>query len=172
MSDLQGKSEPRITDKQKMGAGILAAGVAAATLLIMPFEGKRNDVYLDPSHIPTGCYGRIKGMKMGDHYTDGQCKAFLTEDVAEHAAPLVKCLPATVTPNVFGAMLSFGYNAGPGTVCKNFAPLIAAGRTREACAKLSLYVYSRDRKTGKQIKYRGLERRRAAERALCEKGLR
>ena len=72
---------------------------------------------------------------------------------------------------VLGAMISFGYNAGPGTVCSRFAPLINAGHPEQACAKLSSYVFSRDRRSGRMIRYQGLVNRRVQERRLCEAGL-
>lgn len=165
---------PPVSTKTAVAGGaatVLAAATIAAVALIQPFEGKVNKGYLDPSHIPTACWGHVGGVVVGRVYSDAECQRYLTDDVRSHAAPIVRCITGPVTAGTLGAMISFGYNAGPGTVCAKFAPLINAGRSREACAKLSLYVFSRDRASGRMVRYRGLERRRAAERALCERDL-
>lgn len=164
------------TRTQTVVAGGAAAALAAATLLATPliqsFEGKRNVGYFDVSSVATSCWGHVGGVVVGRRYSDEECSALFTEDFRRHAAPVVKCITGPVTPGTLGAMISFSYNAGPGVVCSKFAPLINAGNPRAACERLSLYVYSRDRVTGRMVRYRGLERRRAAERALCEEGLR
>lgn len=151
---------------------VTGAGIALAVAIIMPFEGRPVAGYFDPSHIPSNCWGHTGAdVVVGRVESLEHCKALLTADVRAHAAPLARCITAPISAQTFGAMVSFAYNAGPGTVCKSFAPLLNTGRPYEACAKLSLYVYSRDRRSGQMVKLPGLVRRRAAERALCEKGI-
>lgn len=152
--------------------GGAAAAIALAVAVIQPFEGKRNVAYLDPSSIPTSCWGHTGAdVVVGRRYSDAECERLLTADVRAHAAPLEACITGPVTAGTFGAMVSFAYNAGPGVVCSKFAPLINAGNSAAACAKLSQYVYSRDRRTGRMVRLPGLISRRAAERALCERDL-
>lgn len=165
------QTRPRTAAVVGGAAGALAAASLLAAPLIQSFEGYRNVGYLDPSSIPTNCWGHVGGVVVGRRYSDEECKALFTADFRRHATPVVRCITGDVTPGTLGAMISFSYNAGPGVVCGKFAPLINAGNSRAACAKLSLYILSRDRRDGKLKPLAGLVRRRAAERALCERDL-
>mgnify|MGYP001597181193 CR=1 FL=1 len=65
---------------------------------------------------------------------------------------------------MLAAFVSFDFNTG--AYCRSAIPaLVAKGEDRAACAQLSRWVYVRGRRVP------GLVNRRAAERALCERGL-
>jgi lysozyme len=157
----------------KSGRGSLAAvvgGPAAVLLLaIVPaFEGMRNDPYLDVVKIRTVCFGHTGADIQGRRYSDAECRAMLDKDLARHAAPVLTCTPELRgRPYQTAAAVSFAYNAGTTAWCTSgMARDFRQGRDHAACAGLSKWVYAGGRRV------EGLVRRRAAERALCERGLR
>lgn len=155
---------PRVVIAAVSGA---LAGAAAVAPLVIDFEGWERKVSPDPIGIPTGCAGVTAGMKPGQTFTDEQCVALTAAALAKHGAEIAPCLPAEVPVDTRGAFISFAYNVGTGAFCKStLAKKAQAGDLVGACAELSRWTYA----GGKQ--WPGLIRRRAAERALCEKGLR
>lgn len=149
-------------------AGVIAAaGLAVGT--IAEFEGYVPIGYPDPAHgaeLPTGCFGATKGIVLGKRYTDQECAAMLAEDVVKHGIDIAPCLPAELPLETRAAFTSFAFNVGAAKFCASTLSRKArAGDLRGACAELSKWVYAGGRKM------RGLERRRKAERELCESGL-
>lgn len=142
-----------------VGAVLTMLALAAAT--IAPWEGKRNEPYRDPIGILTVCYGETR-VEMR-RYTDAECTAMLQSAAAEFAEGVRKRNPAIASyPHQWAAHTSFAYNVGLGTYGKSsVARLFAEGKQAEACRFLGRYVYA----GGKPLK--GLQRRRAAETALC-----
>ncbi len=162
-----------MTDPGKSGRGTLAVmvGAPAAALLlsIVPaFEGMRNDPYLDVVRVRTVCFGHTGADIETRHYSDAECRAMLEKDLARHAAPVLACTPELKgKPYQTAAAVSFAYNAGTTAWCTSgMARDFRQGHDREACAGLSKWVYAGGRRV------EGLVRRRTAERALCERGLR
>jgi len=134
--------------------------------MIQAYEGTRTVAYIDPVGIVTDCTGHTgPDVHLGEVETLAQCKAIFTADQQAVIKRIASCTKGTAPVDTWAAMTSFSFNAGSGTYCKKFAPLIDAGRLSAACAKLSLYVNAGG------MPLAGLVRRRAAERALCEKGL-
>ncbi|WP_443747252.1 lysozyme [Asticcacaulis solisilvae] len=161
-----------MTESVKPGRGALAVAVgapAAALLLsIVPaFEGMRNDPYLDIVRVKTVCFGHTGADIQNRHYSDAECRAMLEKDLARHAAPVLACTPQLKgRPYQTAAVVSFAYNAGTTAFCRSgMARDFRRGHDREACAGLSRWIYAGGRRV------EGLVRRRAAERALCERGL-
>jgi len=159
-----------ITPRARL-AGLIGAGaMTILTSLVMQWEGKRNTPYQDIAGIPTVCYGHTgDDVKPGQQYTDAQCVMLLYEDLIQHAAAL-DCLSEDARRNLTdaqkAALISFAYNVGPGNFCRSTLVKKAnAGYMHLACAQLSRW----DKVGAKPVK--GLARRRAAERALCEEGL-
>jgi lysozyme len=83
------------------------------------------------------------------------------------AKSVLACSPELrVRPNQLGPAVDFAYNAGVGAWCKSaMARRFEAGDWGGGCAAFSQWIYA----GGKVLP--GLVKRRAAERALCEKGL-
>lgn len=145
-------------------------GVAAAVMLVATvsqFEGAHNVGYTDPVGIPTKCFGDTHDVKVGHYYTDEECLASLHTQLAAHAEGVLRCTPRLKGhDNQLTAAVSFAYNVGVGAYCKSsVARRFNAGDWRGACAEMSKWT-----KAGGKV-LPGLIRRRAAERALCEKGL-
>lgn len=160
--------EPQIKP-QSVGSSLAVKGIGAALLLAAPvvmfFEGKRNDAYYDnlPSvALITACYGHTDpSLKITDKFTDAQCKDLLLEDLTEANAGVNACIKAPLTDGERGALISFTYNVGRGTLCKStLAKKANAGQP--FCSELSRFVYA-----GGKVR-NGLVKRRAAERKLCE----
>jgi len=151
--------------------GFIGAGaLSVLTPLVMHWEGKRNVPYHDIAGIPAVCYGHTgDDVKPGQQYSDAQCVMLLYQDLMRHAQAL-DCLSedarARLTDTQKAAFISFAYNVGTGNFCRSTLVKKAnAGYMRLACAELSRW----DKVGKKPVK--GLARRRAAERQLCEQGL-
>jgi len=145
-----------------------AAGAAAIVLcagLVAHFEGYSPTGYADPIAIPTACWGHTgDGVVVGRRYSTEQCEAWLNADLV-HANLLVRrCITKRPMPLPFeAAMTSATFNAGAAIVCSStLGKLANQGKWAQACAQLDRWVYARG------IKFNGLVRRRAAERAMCE----
>ncbi|MDI5994424.1 lysozyme [Pseudomonas sp. MDMC216] len=160
----------------------VAAAILIATPVVSYFEGRNLLAYLDPVGIPTICDGWTYGVRLGDVATDAECDEKTRLALEEAARTFERWVPAKVIAAMdtksIAAFLSMIYNTGPGKpgVKDGFVWLksgrhstmllhLQAGRIEPACAQLSYWVNAGGRK------FRGLERRRAAERELCEAGL-
>lgn len=142
---------------------IAAYGLGAAVSLIATFEGYRQRAYLDPVGIPTICFGYTAGVKMGDYRTENECRQLLDVEVLRAYDGVKRCIHVPLKPHQAGAFTSLAYNIGTGAFCKSTLVRKAnAGDMRGACAQLDRWVYARG------TKLKGLIRRRAAERAMCE----
>lgn len=146
-------------------AAAMAAILAITTPAIEREEGMRLAPYLDPVKIWTECAGHTRNVDPKHINTLAECRGKLDADQRETILAEGRCTKVAVPIESFAAFTSFGFNAGAGTYCRKFAPLVNAGNLRGACAKLSLYVYAKGRWLP------GLAARRARERALCERGL-
>lgn len=153
---------------KSLGGGS-AAAIAAATLLVLvpAEEGTVYRGYLDPVGIPTKCMGDTENVIVGRKYSFEECTASLNKRLADHAEPVVACVPQLVgRPNQLVAAVDLAYNIGSDAFCKSsIAKHYRAGRLAQACAGYSAWVYAK----GKKLP--GLVKRRAKERALCEKDL-
>lgn len=148
---------------------LIASGIAASNL-VGPHEGWVSRAYPDPAHgwaVPTACLGATQGIVKGRSYSDQECMDFLIRDLAAHGAKIAPCLPADIPVKTRAALISFAYNVGPDALCRStLARKAKAGDLAGACAELSRWTYA----GGRQLP--GLVKRRAAERAMCEEGLR
>lgn len=141
----------------------------------MLWEGYVPNTYADPIGIPTSCYGHVGPENQpGRKFSDSECKALLEGDLAEAYALVKRCITSPMTDGQAAALTSFAYNVGPGAkgrkdgICmlkSGKQPRIRAyanaGMWPQACAELSKWIHPK-------IVSRGLARRRAAERAMCE----
>lgn len=139
--------------------GALAIGLSAAT--VMHFEGLELTGYADPVGIPTECWGSTPNAKIGLTRSLDYCKALLSEDLRTHWAGVSRCIKTELYPHEAAAILSWTFNVGVGAACKStLIKLANAGKP--FCGEFEKWVYASG------VKFKGLVRRRAAERALCE----
>lgn len=150
-------------------AGRVAAVLAAAALVapsVALHEGWLKVGYADPVGIPTACAGHTGGVQIGRRYSDDECMALLGQDLVSHGLDISRCLPDTLPAETRGAFISFAFNVGAAKFCAStLARKAKAGDLPGACAELSKWVNAGGRPLP------GLVKRRAAERAFCEKGL-
>ena len=155
-----------MNDRAKLIAKIGATAVALVIPVVTYYEGKVNRTYVDPVGVLTSCYGHTgPELKPGQTFTDEQCLAQLEADLTKHAIAL-DCVRVPLTDGQKAAFLSFAFNVGNGAFCSS--TLVRRANTGDmpgACAELSKWVYA----GGKQLP--GLVKRRAAERAMCERDL-
>ncbi len=159
-------------DKKKPAAlaALVGAGAAAILFATVPaHEGEVLTTYLDPVGIATVCYGDTnpKMAIPGASYSREECLQSLERQLVAHAEPVLTCAPdVTSSPEMTAAFVSLAYNIGTGAFCKStVVRKYKAGDYDGACAAIEMW----NRAGGKILP--GLVRRRADERALCEKGI-
>ena len=155
-----------MNDRSKLIAKIGAAAAALAISTVTFYESTVQRTYRDPIGIITACTGHTgPELKMGQTFTREQCDDMLAKDLLEHAAAL-DCIKAPLADGQKAAFLSFAFNVGNGAFCgSTLARKANAGDMRGACAELSRWTLAGGRELA------GLVKRRAAERALCERDL-
>lgn len=141
----------------------------AVVLLTAPFvvdeEGVVLTRYADPVGIPTACIGETDTEVVGFKrvFTRDECVAVMGASLYAHAMKLEPCVKRDITRQQAAALLSWSYNVGVGAACgSTLMKKLNAGQPW--CAELDKWVYA------KGIKLRGLVKRRAAERRMCETG--
>ncbi|WP_057921140.1 lysozyme [Lysobacter capsici] len=145
-------------------AGVIAAGVLAiAAAFVAPWEGREHVPYRDIVGVLTVCDGHTGKDIEQRRYSDAECDRLLQGDLAVANAHVRRCITRAMPRNVEAALTSAAFNLGPAVVCgSTLSRLANAGDFAGACAQLSRWDYA----GGRQVK--GLTRRRAAERQLCE----
>ena len=150
-------------------SGLIAAAILLAAPLTAKYEGLRLQPYPDPGNpkLLTVCHGDTE-VPMRT-YTPDECLVLLKSRQAKDYAPAVlKCVPGFADPRqkyAFAASVDFAYNAGWSAFCKSpMARKFNAGDWAGGCKAFSGYYI---RSNGKV--FRGLVRRREAERGLCLK---
>lgn len=155
--------------KKKVAAGLTAATLTACAAFVGDFEGLYTKAYLDPIGVPTICFGETEGVKMGDRYTPAQCSQMLQAKLPRYWSEIAACMGADLADSLPDtrkiALTSFAYNVGSGAFCRStLLKRLKAGNTVGACNELLKW-----NRAGRKI-FRGLERRRQAERKLCLQG--
>ena len=155
-----------MNDRSKLIAKIGAAAAALAISTVTFYESTVQRTYRDPIGIVTACTGHTgPELQMGQTFTREQCDDMLAKDLLEHAAAL-DCIKTPMADGQKAAFLSFAFNVGNGAFCgSTLARKANAGDMRGACAELSRWTLA----GGRELP--GLVKRRAAERALCERDL-
>lgn len=164
-----------MTGEPRRRAAMAAAGatlaIALATPLVMSLEGDGDRIgYLDVVRVPTACWGHTgDGVVVGRRYAEAECRRFLDADLRRHADGIARCIHVDVPPESLAAFVSFSFNVGVDGFCRSsIARRLNEGDLGRACAGLSAWVLAG--RPPRRI--RGLVNRRAAERRLCEQGLR
>ena len=155
------------TQNKLASRGIIGAVALSAALLVMPWEGKRNEVYLDPANILTSCYGHTgPELKPGMKFTDEQCLDKLAADLSKHNRQMLAFVKVPLSEGEHAAYLSFAYNAGAGRWQNStMLQLLNQGKRKEACHQLMRWVYIKGQFS------QGLQNRRRAEAKLCMRDL-
>lgn len=127
--------------------------------LIKEFEGLRLTAYRCPAGVYTIGYGHTRRVKRGMKITEEEASAFLTADLL-NSEKAVERYDSVYhwNQNEFDALVSFTFNCG----ATNLRSLLRNGRRNRSQIAATLPLY---RKAGGKV-LRGLERRRAAEKAL------
>ena len=127
--------------------------------LIKQFEGVRLTAYKCPAGVYTIGYGHTRGVKHGMKITEEEASAFLTADLL-NSEKAVERYDSVYhwKQNEFDALVSFTFNCG----AANLRSLLRNGRRNRSQIAETLPLY---RKAGGKV-LKGLERRRAAEKAL------
>lgn len=127
--------------------------------LIKQFEGVRLTAYKCPAGVYTIGYGHTRGVKRGMKITEEEASAYLTADL-RNSEKAVERYDSVYhwNQNEFDALVSFTFNCG----AANLRSLLRNGRRNRSQIAATLPLY---RKAGGKV-LKGLERRRAAEKAL------
>lgn len=127
--------------------------------LIKQFEGVRLTAYKCPAGVYTIGYGHTRGVQRGMKITEEEASAYLTADLrnSEKAVERYDSIYHW-NQNEFDALVSFTFNCG----AANLRSLLRNGRRNRSQIAATLPLY---RKAGGKV-LKGLERRRAAEKAL------
>lgn len=127
--------------------------------LIKEFEGLRLTAYRCPAGVYTIGYGHTRGVTRGMKITEEEASAFLTADL-RNSEKAVERYDGIYhwRQNEFDALVSFTFNCG----ATNLRALLRNGRRNRSQIAATLPLY---RKAGGKV-LKGLERRRAAEKAL------
>ena len=131
--------------------------------LIKQFEGVRLTAYKCPAGVYTIGYGHTRGVKRGMKITEEEASAYLTADLrnSEKAVERYDVIYHW-NQNEYDALVSFTFNCG----ATNLRALLRNGRRNRSQIAATLPLY---RKAGGKV-LKGLERRRAAEKALFLEG--
>ena len=127
--------------------------------LIKQFEGVRLTAYKCPAGVYTIGYGHTRGVQRGMRITEEEASAFLASDLL-NSEKAVERYDSVYhwNQNEFDALVSFTFNCG----ATNLRALLRNGRRNRSQIAEILPLY---RKAGGKV-LKGLERRRAAEKAL------
>lgn len=141
--------------------------VAALVLtLVLSFEGYTHRAIIPvPGDPPTACRGHVvtNGQTV---FTDEECDMLTNADINAVIAAISADIPKDAPPGVVGAVGDFCYNVGI-QKCKasTLYRYIREGQYLKACDEFPKWELAH----GKV--YKGLVRRRQAERNLCMKGI-
>ena len=127
--------------------------------LIKQFEGVRLTAYKCPAGVYTIGYGHTRGVQRGMKITEEEASVYLTADLL-NSEKAVERYDSVYhwNQNEFDALVSFTFNCG----AANLRSLLRNGRRNRSQIAETLPLY---RKAGGKV-LKGLERRRAAEKAL------
>lgn len=148
--------------------------IAIAIAIAAPFEGLRQVAYYDPPGILTVCYGTTTNVVKNKVYSIEECKALLQKDMSDTVDAVMKCTDKlNLSVDTTAAFSDGGYNFGVSVICdpnkSTLAKKLVAGDVVGACNELT--KWDKARIGGKLVSLPGLTKRRAAERALCLKGI-
>ena len=90
----------------------------------------------------------------------------LVDDIRRTERGMAACLPQTLPQETYDAVIAFAFNVGISAACHStLVTLLQQRQWRQACDQLPRWIYVNGKKN------KGLEQRRATERALCLQGI-
>lgn len=155
----------------------LAYAFAATLSLVAAFEGYSNyPVIPVPGDPPTACRGFANAENR--YYSDDECDQITAAQINKTLAAISKDIPG-LPPEILGAAGDMCFNTGM-TECRQatFYSHLRAHRYRQACEAMATKRFDEDGLChgygcgwahGRM--YKGLQKRRQAERELCLKGV-
>ena len=143
-------------------------GSIAGTALVASvayWEGTEYKPYYDVVGVLTVCNGYTgPDIIPGKTYGKQECDSLLKKELTTHGMGVLKCTKVPLNQNQYDAYASFAYNVGVGAYCKStLLKKLNAEDYTGACNELLKWNMA-----GGKV-YKGLTRRREAERALCLK---
>ena len=136
----------------------------AAVALIKTSEGLRLEAYPGGYTWLIG-YGHARTARKGMTITEAQAEALLRQDLADCEQAVTSQVTKDVTENMFGALVSFCYNLGPGGMARSsIISALNAGDYRQAADNFLLY--NKAKINGEKQVVPHLAERREKERAL------
>lgn len=129
--------------------------------LIKSFEGLELEAYLCPANIWTIGYGHTGDVKEGDTITKAEADELLEKDLEKFRGGVNRCVKVPLNENQFGALVSFAYNVGIGSLQSSTLLKLLNACDYDAASDQFL----RWNKSGGKV-LTGLTRRREAERAV------
>ena len=132
--------------------------------LIADAEGCRTTPYQCSAGVWTNGIGHTEGVTPSSVVSERQAAVNLVYDVMRVERALEICVPVDMPSQVYDALVSFAFNVGTGAACRSTLVAFAKrGEWVQVCEQLPRWVYVNG------VKNRGLENRRARERAYCLK---
>lgn len=136
---------------------------AIASDFVKSFEGLELTAYQCSAGVWTIGYGHTKGVKSGDEISSYEAEQLLIEDLTAISDDLNRLVDVPVSQGQYVALLSLAFNVGATALKKSTLLSKLNRRDYEGAAEeFDKWVYA----GGKVVE--GLQRRRAAERALFE----
>lgn len=135
--------------------------------LIKEFEGFQARPYICPAGFPTVGYGHVilSGETFDGSLTEEAATAVLYKDLPRYEGPVDRLIEAPLSQGQFDALVSFTFNLGERALAEStLRRLINKNLFAEAGPQFDRWVFAGT------TKLPGLVRRRAAERALFERG--
>lgn len=129
--------------------------------MVRDFEGFRDKAYQCSAGVWTLGYGHTRGVKKGMTCTKDQADMWLSEDLGEAEAAVIKYVKVPLTDNQYGALVDFTFNLGQGSLASStLLRLLNDGDYTKAADQFTRWVKA----DGNVIE--GLVRRREAEKKL------
>ncbi len=136
---------------------------ASKTLIqaVKGFEGLRLKAYYDSAGVATIGYGHTRGVKMGQHITEGEAEQMLEQDLWE-AGRFANTIPELNTQGRYDAVVDFIFNLGVDRFKRStlYKHIIHHAPDKLIQKEFGKWVYATDSKTGKKVKLPGLVKRR------------
>ena len=154
----------KINRRMAVAGGGIVLVTSTLVAFVSSYEGTRYRPYRDVGNVWTVCEG-ITGKHVipGKEYTRAECDALLGGEIEKHGRGLLACITRPISQNQYEALASWTFNVGVGAACKSslVRRLNAGDPPAEWCNELMKW----NKAAG--VTWRGLTRRREAERSLC-----
>ncbi|WP_439056471.1 lysozyme [Serratia bockelmannii] len=138
----------------------------AGLRLIADLEGCRLSPYQCSAGVWTQGIGHTAGVIPDKIIDERKAAVDLVDDVRRTERGMAACLPHTLSQQTYDAVIAFAFNVGVGAACHStLVALLQQRQWRQACDQLPRWIYVNGKKN------KGLEQRRAMERALCLQGI-